>query len=135
MLWASDLPVDCLVNVLKVLIYYYFYIILALKKTTVAISLSAAPAIFTFPKPTIGSQTYFASFPFITSSRYLVLKLSTLPMSTDDPHRKVDTQMALRVCECTPTHHLCSEFYAHRYAGPGNLRVCSRRPHCEYCSD
>lgn len=65
---------DCLVNVLKILFYYYFYIILALKKTTVAISLSAAPAIFTFPKPTIGSQTYFASFPFITSSRYLFLK-------------------------------------------------------------
>lgn len=119
---AYDLPADCLVYVSK----YYFCIILDLKKTTLA----TCQQLWLYA--TSKAKNRQSDLPCCFSFCYLP---QTTALQNCLPHQCLQAPISRQIhkwscvvhdcvctCMCTPTHHLCSEFYAHRYTGQGTCK-------------
>lgn len=114
---------DCLVNIFKLLFLYSTWF----KERYTRCILVSSTGCIQLSKANNRSQTCCAAFPFITSSRRLLLKTGYLACVYRWPWLKSR-------CKNGPLC-MCTEFYAHMYARQGIWESGVTDHHCEYCSD
>lgn len=121
---------DCLFNIFKLLFLYSTWF----KENYTRCILVSSIGCIQLSKANNKNQTYCIAFPFITSSRHLLLKTGYFACVYRWPWLKSICKNG-PLCVCTLTYHLCSEFCAHMYARQGIWESGVANPHCEYRSD